>query len=359
MTAPGGAGDRFLHNVTHHFWADNGKSVASLFDWTGPAAQGPEGQIAGETAHAYSSYIGSHPDELLKLPGNHTLGQVNPDLTQGMAHGLTPYVTNIAGEHNALTGSFGAFDTGATQDNDFMSTSKGVFSVLNTDPQAAQLFDGKAYEEILRDQNSYAKGIAENVPNAVLDNARMQQADTLRALIDVGTNNALDAKGVNADLQAADAYASKSSAYDLAVKTLSAGADASPGGPVAALGADTLGSALKSDIIGTPPVPSAHPALYSNMTEYEADRAVLNGLIANGTHVNLPADFFGQGDGGSDIKGFAEYSQHPTANTLAETHYNTAVRDALASIVGTNNVAPIGMEKDTYNNITKNPHPWS
>jgi hypothetical protein len=101
--------ENFLRNVTHHFWFDNGKGVQSLFSWTEGAAQGPEAQIAAETAHAYSSYIGTHNGELLHLPGNHTLGQVNPDLVQGMAHGLTPYINNIAGTSGGLPG-FGALD---------------------------------------------------------------------------------------------------------------------------------------------------------------------------------------------------------------------------------------------------------
>lgn len=352
VTAPGGAGDRFLHNVTGHFWGDNGRAVSSLFDWTGPTAHGPEAQIAGETAHAYATYLGTHPADLLHMPGNHTLGEVNPELVRGMAHGLAPYVSNIAGEHNALTPFFPTPDDPTAQEKDFMSTAKGIFSVLSTDSQAAEFFDSKAYEEILRDQNSYAHDIANHVPGAVLNNAHMQEADTMRSLVDIGTNNALDAKGINTDASAAAAYASKSAAYDMAVDVLSAGADASPGGPGAALATETLGSALKGDIIGTPPVPTAEAAMYSNMTEYDADRAVLNGLHANGVRIDLPQEFFHEGR----VASYSEYCRN--WGTDSESTYNTRLRNALAVIVGPENVSTIGMEKDTYNNLIRNPHPW-
>ncbi len=79
-TITGADGDKFLQNITHHYWKDNGQGVGSLFSWTGDPAvvQGPEEGIAAETAHVYSSYIGTD-QELLHLPGNHTLGQVNPN----------------------------------------------------------------------------------------------------------------------------------------------------------------------------------------------------------------------------------------------------------------------------------------
>ncbi|MGV7688493.1 TPR repeat region-containing protein, partial [Mycobacterium kansasii] len=60
-TITGADGDKFLQNITHHYWKDNGQGVGSLFSWTGDPAvvQGPEEGIAAETAHVYSSYIGT------------------------------------------------------------------------------------------------------------------------------------------------------------------------------------------------------------------------------------------------------------------------------------------------------------
>ncbi|ARG90963.1 hypothetical protein B1T50_01780, partial [Mycobacterium kansasii] len=123
----GADGDKFLRNITHHYWKDNGQGVGSLFSWTGDPAvvQGPEERIAAETAHVYSSYIGGHQQELLHLPGNHTLGQVNPNLVRDMAHGLGPYANNIAGTSGGLPG-FGDPLDGHTMSG-ALPVAKGVF----------------------------------------------------------------------------------------------------------------------------------------------------------------------------------------------------------------------------------------
>ncbi len=89
----------FLKNITHHAWSDGGEAAGSLFSWTKDAT-GPEAQIAGQTAQAYAAYLGQNSHELLDLPGHHTLGQIDPKLTQAFATGLSPYVSNIAGGTN-------------------------------------------------------------------------------------------------------------------------------------------------------------------------------------------------------------------------------------------------------------------
>jgi hypothetical protein len=354
----------FTQFATANHWGDDGDAISGVFDWTG-SATGSEAQIAGETAQAYSTYLGENAPRLLDMPGHHTVGEINPKLVQGFAEGLSPYVANIAGEQNELSAVFGTPDTPAALGDDTMPVAKGIFSVLNTDPDAGQIFNGKAYEEILRDQNAYAHGIAHNAPDAVMNNATMQEADTMRALVDIGTNNALDAKGVNTDVRAAEAYASKAAAYDMAVKTLAVGADLTPGGPAAAFGVDAVGSALKADIIGPAPTATAQPQLYSNMTEYDAHRQVLNGLHGNGVTIDLPPEYFAPGDGRGvgHIATYEEYRQlaesRRPGSSADESAYNNTIRNALAGVVGTANIPTIGMEKDTYNNIIRNPRPWN
>lgn len=348
--------DEFLSYATNNHWADDGEAVAKVFDWTGNAPSS-EAQIAGSTAHTYANFLGDQAKGLLDMPGHHTLGEINPKLVQGFAHGLAPYVPNIAGEHNGLTSSFGTFDDPTAQGNDLMPKAKGLFSVLNTDPEAAKFFDGKAYEEILRDQNAYARGIADGAPDAVLDNTHMQEAGRLRALVDIGTNNALNSNGINSDMRAAEAYAAKSAAYDTAVNVLSAGADATPGGPAASLGVEALGSALKSDIIGVPPSSTAEAALFPNMTQYDADRAVLNGLHANGVPIPLDYPFVLEGRDGNHIASFAEYESK--GGTLSIDDYGVRIRKALATIVGENGEARVADGNQIYNNLIKYPDPWN
>ncbi|VBA40271.1 hypothetical protein LAUMK13_02982 [Mycobacterium innocens] len=157
-TITGADHDKFLRNITHHYWKDNGQGVGSLFSWTGDPSvvQGPEERIAAETARAYSSYIGTD-QQLLHLPGNHTLGQVNPNLVRDMAHGLGPYVNNIAGTSGGLPGF------GDPLDRDTMSgalpVAKGVFSVLSSDKEAAQYFNGQAYAQAVLHEAAFANDV--------------------------------------------------------------------------------------------------------------------------------------------------------------------------------------------------------
>ncbi len=357
---PGMEPGEFMQYATANHWGDAGEALAGVFDWTG-SATGAEAQIAGETAQAYSNYLGENAPRLLDMPGHHTLGEINPKLVQGFAEGLSPYVANIAGEQNELSAFFSAPDSDGALVNDTMPVAKGIFSVLNTDLDAGQIFNGKAYEEILRDQNAYAQGIANNVSDAVISNEHMQEANALRALVDVGTNNALDAKGGNADVRAAETYAAKAGAYDLAVKTMAAGADLTPGGPAAALGVDALGSALKTDIIGPVPTPTSQPQLYSDMTEYDAHRAVLNGLHANGVKIDLPPGFISPGEGGDvgHILSFEEIKRFEQWSGMDKYEYNKQMRLAIADAVGAEYVATIGSDKDAYNQVIKNPRPWA
>jgi hypothetical protein len=82
----GDDGDDFLHDVNRIAWTDDGKAASSLFSWTNEAHSGPESTIAAETAEKYASYVGSHKPDLMGIDGQ-TLGQLNPELVKGYAHG--------------------------------------------------------------------------------------------------------------------------------------------------------------------------------------------------------------------------------------------------------------------------------
>jgi hypothetical protein len=100
--------------------------------------------------------------------------------------------------------------------------------------------------------------------------------------------------------------------------------------------------------------------MYSNMTEYDSDRAVLNGLLANGVDIGLDPKFFTAGAAGAPhLATYSEYvDQVGLNNAVEESIYNNRIRNALATVVGVDSVGIVGSEKDTYNNLIKNPHPW-
>ncbi len=285
--------DTFLRNVTHHFWSDNGQSIASLFDWTEAAAHGPEARLAGETAAAYGSYLGTNEHELLQLPGNRTLGEVNPNLVQGMARGLAPYLSNIAGTHGALPEfGFPPDSYGEDGDSGRMPVAKGIFSVISTDKTASDYFNGLADRQALTAEGGYAQALASHAPNLDSYNADLHDAMTLRGLVNSGIHNAVQADVENHHMAAEAAqraeYDGKKTAYEAGTKFVSAAAGLIPTvgsylGPAISIDSQLM----EGDFLGSAPVGATLPTdhLLPAMSIGHADREILNALIATGQRV--------------------------------------------------------------------------
>jgi len=283
----GGDHDKFLQNLTHHYWKDNGQAVGSLFSWTGDAAQGPEARIAGETAHAYSSYIGTHQQELLHLPGNHTLGQVNQNLVQAMAHGLGPYVNNIAGASSGLAEFGSPLDQRPDIRSGSLPVAKGVFSVIDSDKDAAQYFNGQAYAQAVLHDAAFAQN-----PNHSGYSDQLYDAATLRGLVDVGTHNAFQANEDNGYHQGVSEYDSKKSAYESGVQGLSTVGGSVPGvGKVAGPTIGILGHSLENDMLGSAPTAPSHTPVQA-MDIGSADQEMLDAMLGTKQAIpGLPPDY--------------------------------------------------------------------
>lgn len=345
--------DKFLQNVTHHFWKDNGEGVGSLFAWTRDAAHGPEATIAGETAHAYSSYVGSNQQELLHLPGNRTLGQVNPKLVQEMAHGLGPYVNNIAGTSEGLP-EFGRSLDGDDETGKLM-VAKGVFSVIGSDKDAAQYFDGQAYAQAVLHEAAFANDPAHSgYSHGLFDSA------TLRGLVDVGTHNAFQANQDNGYQQGVSEYESKKLSYEMGVQELSATGGFIPGvGRVAGPTIGILGHGLENDILGrSPTAPTENPI--QPMSLGMANREILDAMLAAGHPISgLPPDYliYDNNHPNGRIATLAE--MQPKGITAGE--YNSVIGPALSQVLAP---SPPGdkMSADQwmvsrYDDIVGVPHP--
>ncbi|MGV0804656.1 TPR repeat region-containing protein [Mycolicibacterium setense] len=294
----GDNGDNFLHDITRIEWSDDGKAAGSLLSWTNDTS-GPQAEIAGATARTYAEYIGNHP-ELMNLAGHHTLGQMNPHLVQGMAEGLAPYVNNIAGTEGGLDtfqrqwmpeAEGTTLDAGGDVTKGTLPEAKGVFSILNTDPEAAKIFNGAAYgQAVLRDID-YAQN-----PSPRPDPAQLYDSATLRALVDVGTHNAFEQFRENKVHIDTDEYTWKSTAYDCGIKAFSGVAGVAPGGPVNAPFIDFVGSAIKSDVLGPQPAdPTSHPV--PRLAPEYAQAEMLNTLQAVGHPISgVPSEFHANND---------------------------------------------------------------
>lgn len=286
-------GNVFLDNLTSHPWLDRGKSAASLFEWVQGAAQGPEARLAGETARAYGVYIGTHSTDLLHLAGGHTVGEINPDLVQSMAHGLAPYVNNIAGIPGSLVEFGNSVDAIGDIENGRMPIAKGIFSVLSTDQTASNYFNGAAEQHALLAEAAYARDLVSHAPNMNSYNTQLGSAMALRGLVDTGIHNAVQAQVVNHQI-AEDAaqrteYNFRKTAYEAGLKVASTAVGLTPAGTIGGAAVNILGGIVEGDVLGEAPQPSSsyNPSV-PLMSIGRADREILNALIASGQHVPVP-----------------------------------------------------------------------
>jgi hypothetical protein len=262
--------DDFLSDIMKTGWSDDGKDAASLFSWTNEQAHGPQAGIASAAAERYAQFIGSHQGELMDIPNafgmTDTLGQVNPELVKGMAHGLTPYMADIAGVEGGAADNFQPLETDQTR-----PVAKGIFAVLGTDVDAYREFNGAANELALQKSYEWASDVKQG-HEVFANDARMNAAATLKGLMDHGTAEGLKTIGLQ-EQQMTDL---KKSVYNEAVSALSAA-----GGPYGkAIG--MFGGALEDSFFGNGSDISGD---VKPMFADESARLATNALLAAGVEV--------------------------------------------------------------------------
>ncbi|WP_231633817.1 MULTISPECIES: hypothetical protein [unclassified Mycobacterium] len=356
-TMTGGDHDKFLRNLTHHAWKDNGQAVGSLFSWTGDAAQGPEAKIAGETARAYADYVGHHAStDLLHLPGNHTLGQVNPDLVQAMGHGLDPYVNNIAGTSGGLPEFGRPLDTNGDVHSGALPLAKGIFSVIDSDPTAARDFNKNAYTQALLHDSSFALN-----PNHDGYSDQLYDAATLRGLVDVGTHNAYEANEQNGYHQQLSEYDSKKLAYEDGVQAASTVGGWVPGvGKVSGPAIGMLGHNLENDMLGPAPTAPGQTPIQP-MDIGNADEHMLDALLGANQHISgLPPEYvvYDHDHPNGRIATLDEMqAKHPD---LTAGQYNNVLGPVLSQSLNlppNEKMSPDQYMVDRYNNVIGVPEP--
>ncbi len=337
----GDDGDDFLHDVNHMYWTDDGKAAGSLFSWTNEAHAGPEADIASATAEKYAQYIGSHKDELMNLPGmpgEMTLGQVNPELVKGYAHGLTPYMADIA----SISGgnpddNFGFLDPA----NSERPNAKGLFSVLGTQHDAYVEFNGAADQLGLERAHQYAEDVKHGV-DVHKNDARILDAAVLKGLVASGSAESAHALALNQ----AEAQTWRKGAYS----TLASLAWARWRGPLAGPGRRAcFGSAMESSFIGSPHRIRRRRSV-PDMTGDESARFVLNALLADGVPVEgIDPNYMENGR----IASLAEL-QARAESVQSDTDFEGQLNTVLDNVVGEDS-NPADEFEDKYEQVTKIP----
>ena len=265
--------DDFLNDIATTGWSDDGKDAASLFSWTNEEAHGPNADIASAAAERYAQFLGEHSGGLMEIDNafgqTDTLGQVNPELVKGMAHGLTPYMADIANVEGGANDNFQPLDHG--KDSQDRNLAKGVFTVLGSQVDAYREFYGAANEMALEKSYEWANNVKDGVPVFAHDSS-MNGAASLKALMDHGTAEGLKTIGMDAN----EMTDLKKSVYNQAVDSLSAA-----GGPYGkAIG--FMGGALEDSFFGNGSDISGDVVpMYAD----ESARFATNALLAVGVEV--------------------------------------------------------------------------
>ncbi|WP_307789380.1 TPR repeat region-containing protein [Mycolicibacterium baixiangningiae] len=311
----GEQGEDFLHDVTHHAWNDKGAAAGSLFSWTGEEAGGPNAQIASDTAEAYAAYIGKYDSELLDL-NNRTIGDMNPHLVQGMAVGLTPYISDIAGLSEGQMPGFDALDGGDSIEKGIMANAKGVFSVIGTDDAASVLFNGAALQEAAHSQQQFAEAFKNNPQDTIAQSRHLTDSATLQGLVDTGMHNALAHEKLNGLQLEQAVYDAKSQAYDMDAAIIGQIAEQFPvAGELAGSAAEIGGPAFKEATIGQPPTdaPTDQNGNYvvPDLATSAVNAQVVGAMVNQGIDVSdLPKTWVVAGDDGqSRVLSFAEVQE--------------------------------------------------
>ncbi|GAA1674203.1 hypothetical protein MMUR_13860 [Mycolicibacterium murale] len=343
--------ERFMRGSLTTEWSDDGQAVSDMFSWTGDAADGPDAKMAAETASAYGSWVGKLDDELMSMQGNQTLGQVNPEAAQGLARGLAPYIPDIAGLQDGRHAGFDIPDDAGARADGTQPIAKGIFSVLSTDQEASDIFNGAAAREIVEAQTQYASDVKAGLDPAV-NVGSLKESMTVQGLVDSGLHNASAAIGDN-DVKAWEA---KKSAFEFGL----AGLDmvGMPGKDMASLAVDAL--------VG--PKPETSSNLGNNLPDLDTgstENQVLNALARSGVDVGVADKFLTPIDAANPdaprrILSFEEYSARRLAEAGEEaiqSDYDTAMKAALTNQIGGAVTAVNSEMTGRYNSVTENTDP--
>jgi hypothetical protein len=277
-------GDDFLTDTNLLNWTDDGKAAANLFSWTNEAHQGNEATLAAQAAEKYATHIADEAYDLLHKD-NQTLGERNPELVKGYAHGLVPFIPEIAGL--SVEGPTEPFSKAFDSENaaEFPNAKK-VFSVIATQLDAYQEFTKASDANILARTADWATSVEPGGPIDVKD-VRLTDSAILMALEDVGTAQAAQSAHFNAE----EFFEQRKSNYEDTVKAFAVPGNLIPQvGPIAGWQIETIGNGMESSIIGTEPRDLT--TTIAQMGHHESSRFALNALLAAGHDVGaLPENW--------------------------------------------------------------------
>jgi hypothetical protein len=244
-----------------------------------------------------------------------------------------------------------------------MPAAKAIFSVLSTDTTASNYFNGAADRQALIAEASYAQAITSHAPGMDSYSSQLHDAMTLRGLVNSGIHMATQGDVENQHITQEEAqhteYNRRKTAYEVGSKIITSGVGFIPGaGAAASAILGIMSTALEGDIIGQDP--TDQPLIYQplpDMSIGQADREILNAIIASGKHVEGVSDYLVDGRIGTP----AELAKVGKTFTIGA--YDQAINQALTNLYAQNYKDGVGRplipDRDMigrYNAIIKDLH---
>ncbi|OKH68267.1 hypothetical protein EB73_16350 [Mycobacterium sp. SWH-M3] len=292
----------FVHDVLTHEWPDDGKSAATLTNWIDEAAYSTDPDVnrrAGEAASALADYLGdpNNKQTLMDINAsqqNISLGKLNPDLAQSLAHAMTPYVDDMAGRN--LDGTLGFTSKDGDTNLRYPQASQ-VMGVLGTDDNAAKILDTRAGQV----QAAYIGQYADSVINSggqFASTDAMQAAGRLKGIWDQGAFMSYS------DIEH-DAAKARQDAWDRMERNYDSVKDIAGSIPYIGTALAVESNYLKDAVLGPRPE-SAEFSQTPIKSSIEMKAALASAFVANGigdpTDINrLLGSFDPNGDGRIDV----------------------------------------------------------
>ncbi|NLE82571.1 MAG: hypothetical protein GX610_23945 [Rhodococcus sp.] len=185
-----------------------------------------------------------------------SIGQLNPELLQSVAHSMSPYAADLGGADQPDKPGFDIAGWADPTDNGHLAGSSNVFAALNTDEEAGTEFTKNAYAAMLAKESEYAQDpYASNAANS------LSTAGRLQGLVDKGLLLSTQDEFHDVAEQNKEMYERKAAAYGALTAVGGEALGKVPGGSYVNTMISAGGDPLKEAIIGKEPEPEEQATL--------------------------------------------------------------------------------------------------
>ncbi|MGC0366121.1 uncharacterized protein YukE [Rhodococcus sp. 27YEA15] len=256
--------DSVIIPLLTHEWSDDGASAGALVDWINADAvvHNPDDPAdvasatrAGESAYGLAQVLsttesgngGNNFGSLIDIaegadrPGNLSMGQVNPALTQQIAGALAPYTGDIVGLDEKYTDTRGFGHLGPVE-------ATRVFTLVDGDPLAGGILNGAALAQAAQIDGAFAVSAVKGDTDLSLG----VSSGNLRGLVEAGLGSEVTDRNLNGEDADAAMRQQRSTAYGVSQWLASGAVSFIPGGAVVNPLANSVALMLQDDYVNNP-----------------------------------------------------------------------------------------------------------